>query len=159
MSTADTTTTTTSTIDAIEREVFIEAGIERVWSLVSKAGFWIGEELHFETQAAEGEVVEIHTEQYGTFPVEVTRLDAPRYAAYRWASSEPGASLTPTNATLVEFTLAERDGGVQVQVRESGFAGLPEASFRSNSEGWAQQMARLQVAATASTTVTSAGDR
>lgn len=136
--------------DAIEREIFIRAGIDHVWSLVSSAGFWVGDDLHFEAEAQEGETVTIDTAQYGRFPVWVDRLEPPRYAAYRWASAFPGADLTETNSTLVEFTLVEQDGGVMVRLRESGFATMTGApDFRNprredNVGGWAAQLDRLR---------------
>jgi uncharacterized protein YndB with AHSA1/START domain len=135
------------TRDAIEREIFIQSDIDYVWSLVSKAGFWVGDDLHFDIEAAEGDQVVIETEQYGAFPVLVERLDPPRYAAYRWASSVPGANPGAGNSTLVEFTLAERSGGVVVQLRESGFANLPddarERALADNDGGWTAQLDRL----------------
>jgi uncharacterized protein YndB with AHSA1/START domain len=137
------------TANAIEREIFIRAGIDHVWSLVSKAGFWIGDELRFDTDAAEGETATIDTEKYGSFPVQVDRLEAPRYAAYRWASAFPGAPPTSDNSTLVEFSLVEQDGGVVVRVKESGFASLSGGSearavaYDNNVAGWDQQFARL----------------
>lgn len=139
--------------DAIEREIFIEANVDHVWSLVSKAGFWIGDELHFEARAKDGETEIVETADYGSFPVRVERLDAPRYAAYRWASAFPGAELSDATSTLVEFTLTEQNGGVLVRVRESGFAKIEgTASFRDtnrtrNGAGWEMQMERLRVEA------------
>lgn len=135
--------------DVIEREIFIKAGIERVWSLVSKAGFWVGDDLHFEHSLEAGETVTIETERWGTFPVKVDTLDAPRYAAYRWASGFAGQEPTDENSTLVEFTLTEQDGGVKVHLRESGFAALAggENNYKDNSDGWTQQLAALQLAA------------
>jgi uncharacterized protein YndB with AHSA1/START domain len=131
--------------DTIEREIFIHAGIEHVWSLVSKAGFWIGDELRFDVDANEGELVVIDTAQRGRFPVQVERLEPPRYAAYRWASGFPGAVPTATNSTLVEFRLAEQEGGVMLRVKESGFAALAgaQAIRDANLAGWTMQLERL----------------
>jgi uncharacterized protein YndB with AHSA1/START domain len=138
------------TSDVIEREIVIHADIDHVWALVSRAGFWIGDDLHFDTEAAEGELVVIETEKYGRFPVRVDRLDAPRYAAYRWASAFPGANPTEGNSTLVEFTLVQQDGGVLLRLRESGFAALAgaetirDSALADNTEGWSLQLERLQ---------------
>jgi uncharacterized protein YndB with AHSA1/START domain len=138
------------TQNAIEREIFIGTDIDSVWSLVSKAGFWVGDALHFDTDASEGETVTIETEQYGRFPVQVDRLDPPRYAAYRWASGYPNAELTDTNSTLVEFTLVEHNGGVLLHLRESGFANLDGsddfrlARWTDNVGGWKLQLDRLR---------------
>lgn len=136
--------------DAIEREIFIRSGIDHVWSLISKTGFWVGDDLRFDVDAKEGETVVIDAATYGQFPVRVERLEPPRYAAYRWASGCPGADPTETNSTLVEFTLVEQDSGVLLRLKESGFAtwAAPEA-FRAaerdnNVAGWAAQLERLR---------------
>jgi uncharacterized protein YndB with AHSA1/START domain len=136
--------------DVIEREIFIRAAIERVWSLVSKTGFWVGDELHFDVDAKEGETVVIETAAYGHFPVRIDRLQPPHYAAYCWASGFPGADPTEGNSTLVEFMLVEQDGGVLLRVKESGFATLADtpafrdAKYDDNVEGWAMQLERLR---------------
>lgn len=133
------------TANTIEREIFIRAGIERVWSLVSKAGFWVGEELDFSYVVEEGGSVTVNVEE-GSFPVLVERLDAPRYAAYRWASGVAGVAPTAENSTLVEFSLTEQDGGVLLRLKESGFAEIPggAANYEDNSFGWPKQLERLQ---------------
>jgi uncharacterized protein YndB with AHSA1/START domain len=135
--------------DAIEREIFIKAGIDHVWSLVSKTGFWVGEVVHFDNTAGEGETVVIETDKYGSYPVLVSRLDAPRYAAYRWASAFPGEPPTDSNSTLVEFTLSEREDGVLLQFRESGFASVTGGikKYEDNVEGWTFQLPALQTVA------------
>lgn len=141
------------TVNTIEREIFIKAGVDHVWSLVAKTGFWVGEDLHFDLEAAEGETVVVDTDKYGSFPVRVDRLEPPRYAAYRWASAYPGAGLTEENSTLVEFTLETQDDGVMLRVKESGFATLAgEPDFRAarhadNVQGWAAQLERLRAVA------------
>lgn len=138
------------TSDVIEQEIFIQADIGRVWALVAKTGFWVGDDLHLASEAKAGETVVIDTPRYGRFPVQVERLDPPRYAAYRWASGAPGAAPTEPSSTLVEFTLVERDGGVLPRLKESGFARVAGGqAFRDdNLAGWTMQLARLrQVAA------------
>ena len=141
------------TANTIEREIFIEAGLDHVWSLVSKTGFWVGEELRFDQEAQEGQTVVLNTDQYGRFPVRVDRLEPPRYAAYRWASGYPGAEISDENSTLVEFTLETQDDGVMLRVKESGFATLAgDPDFRAarhadNVQGWAAQLERLRAVA------------
>ncbi|MGD9892826.1 MAG: SRPBCC domain-containing protein [Dehalococcoidia bacterium] len=136
--------------DAIEREIFICAGIERVWSLVSKAGFWVGDDLHFDADADEGETVVIDTAAYGRFRVRVDRLQPPHYAAYRWASGFLSVDPAEGNSTLVEFTLVEQDGGVLLRIKESGFASLAgtedfhNSRLDDNAEGWTMQIERLR---------------
>lgn len=141
------------TVNTIEREIFIEASADHVWSLVAKTGFWVGEDLHFDLDAAEGETVVVDTVKFGSFPVRVDRLEPPRYAAYRWASAYPGAGITEDNSTLVEFTIDEQDGGVMLRVKESGFATLAgtrdfrDARREENVQGWAAQLEALREAA------------
>ena len=139
--------------DIIEREIVIHASVEHVWSLVSKTGYWIGDGLRFDIEAREGETVTIEATPYGRFPVRVERLDAPRYAAYRWASVFPAAESAAGNSTLVEITLIEHDDGVLLRLTESGFAALDApvdflaAKHIDNEIGWDGQLARLQHAA------------
>ena len=130
--------------DAIEQEVFIRAGIHHLWSLVSKAGFWIGQELHFDSVAGEGESTVVDVPTYGRILVSVVRLEPPRYVAYRCALENRDAE-----STLVEFTLVERPGGVLLRLRESGFATFADAQERhdANVAGWTMQLDRLLRAA------------
>ncbi|HWV36511.1 MAG TPA: SRPBCC domain-containing protein [Thermomicrobiales bacterium] len=136
--------------DTIEREIFIEAGIDRVWSLVSKAGFWVGDEVRFEHDVPPGETVVIETVEYGHFPVRVEHFDPPHRAVYTWASGFPNTELSASNSTRVEFTLTEQDGGVLVRVCESGFSkldGTPDFRSRNladNTAGWKAQMQSLR---------------
>jgi len=140
------------TPDTIRSEIFIEAGIDHIWSLVSRTGFWIGDDLCFDHDGKEGDVVLFETARYGQFPVRVERLIPPRYAAYRWTSAFPGAMPEPGNSTLVEFTLVEQGNGVLVRVKESGFASLlasPEirtARHGDNVRGWVSQLELLRQA-------------
>jgi uncharacterized protein YndB with AHSA1/START domain len=128
--------------DSIVRDIHIDAGIDRVWSLVSKSGWWIGDEPVWTNPAVVGEVVTIVHEKYGNFDVLTETLDPPRYAAYRWASAFRDQKPVDANTTLIEFTLTERDGGVVVSVKESGFSTLPGTDdfrteqYKGNVEGW-----------------------
>ena len=149
---------TTSVQDAIEREVFIRASIDPVWSLVSKAGFWVGDDLHFDIDARAGDLVVVETEAYGHFQVRVEELTPPRYAAYRWASAFPSLPLSDANSTLVEFTLLEREHGVLLKLRESGFANViathpaMASMVDANTTGWDRQLPLL-VGATGEMTI------
>jgi uncharacterized protein YndB with AHSA1/START domain len=138
------------TPDSIEREIQINAPIDRVWSLVSKSGWWIGDELVWTFPAVVGEIVTISHEKYGNFDVLTEKLDPPRYAAYRWAAGFQDQKPTDLNTTLIEFTLAERDGGVVVKVKESGFSTLPGTDdfrmeqYKGNVEGWGIMLGLLK---------------
>jgi uncharacterized protein YndB with AHSA1/START domain len=135
--------------DTIERTIVINAPIEKVWKYVSKTGWWAGPMVRFDIEPQEGETVERDAGEYGIFPVRVEKLDPPRYAAFRWASAYPGTSLSATNSTLVEFSLMTTGAGVQLSVKESGFATLEgdhpfiAEQFAGNTEGWKMQFEAL----------------
>jgi uncharacterized protein YndB with AHSA1/START domain len=129
--------------DKIEREIHIDAGIGRVWELVSQPGWWVGEGVDDgATFADEGEYHVVTHPKHGRVPIKVETVQPQNYVAYRWASAFIGADPTDGKATRVEFWLSERDGGTQVRVVESGFASLAtsddvrESQFEGNTEGW-----------------------
>lgn len=131
--------------DRIEREILIDAPLERVWTLVAQPGFWVADEASLTgTVAREGESMVARNPEYGDFPVRVEKVEPPAYLAYRWASAFPGEGLTDGNSTLVEFTLAPEGSGTRLKVVESGFAALAGSeelrakAVRDNSGGWPQ---------------------
>ncbi len=136
--------------DTIERSIDIAAPVDRVWELVTEPGWWVPADTPVPADRTAGAVVVRESEEWGRFPVEVVELRPRTYAAFRWSPSYPGGDLTPGRTTLIEFTVTPTDGGVQVAVRESGFAQLdaPEElkaqSIESNSGGWESQLASLR---------------
>ena len=135
--------------DKIEREITIQAGLATVWDLVSEPGWWVGES-DAEPVREPGAVTVRRSEQWGTYPVRVEELRPQTYAAFRWASLFRDRDLTERNSTLVEFWLAQTDGGVRVTVVESGFEALdatPEQiaqGVTDNSGGWGEQLQGLR---------------
>ncbi|MFB9307915.1 uncharacterized protein YndB with AHSA1/START domain [Agromyces hippuratus] len=145
--------TTIGSLDRIEQQIDIDASAERVWELVSTAGWWINDDRIVEHRIEEqGSRVVVHDEKHGAFTLAVESLDAPRYAAFRWfnatpAAAEPDPERDPLVSTLVEFWIEERtDGGVVLRVAESGFEGLDRSAeerrrmFDGNTEGWAIEL-------------------
>lgn len=131
--------------DRIEREILIEAPVERVWPVVAEPGFWVADEASLTgTMAREGESMVAKNPEYGDFPVRVERVDPPTYLAYRWASAFPGDELREDNTTLVEFTLTQEGDKTRLRVVESGFAALTGSeelrsrAVEDNSGGWPQ---------------------
>jgi uncharacterized protein YndB with AHSA1/START domain len=129
--------------DKIEREIHINAGIDRVWELVSLPGWWVGEGVDDgATFTDEGEYHVVTHPKHGRVPIKVETVQPQNYLAYRWASAFIGEEPTEGRGTLVEFWLSERDGGTQVRVVESGFAALAatdevrQQQFEGNTEGW-----------------------
>lgn len=136
--------------DTIERSIDISAPLERVWELVTEPGWWVPTDEPVAAEREPGTVVVRESEKWGRFPVEVVDLRPMTYAAFRWASTFPGADLTAGATTLIEFTLAPADDGVTVSVRESGFAGLDATAeqkrqgFESNTDGWRMELDSLR---------------
>jgi uncharacterized protein YndB with AHSA1/START domain len=140
--------------DRIERSIVIQAPLDRVWDLVTEPGWWVPTDVPAVPDRAEGSVTVRTSQKYGTFPVQVVRLDPKTYAAFRWASTFPGAELTDGRATLVEFHVSDEAEGVRVTVLESGFASLdaPEEvrqeGYEGNSNGWDEELESLRQRAT-----------
>jgi uncharacterized protein YndB with AHSA1/START domain len=111
--------------DRIEREVVIQAPVERVWAVLTQAQH-VAKWFAFagvEVDLRPGGSIVMRWEEHGTFHARVERVDPPRFFSYRWALS---ADEQPRdgNSTLVEFTLSREGGATRLRVVESGFAGL-----------------------------------
>ncbi|MGI8880709.1 MAG: SRPBCC domain-containing protein [Jatrophihabitans sp.] len=136
--------------DTIERSIVIDAPLDRVWDLVTEPGWWAPSDRPQESDRTTGAVTVRESEKWGRFPVAVVRIDPQTYAAFRWASTFPGADLAEGRTTLVEFHVEPADDSVLVRVVESGFATLDapdevrRAGVESNSGGWDEELASLQ---------------
>jgi uncharacterized protein YndB with AHSA1/START domain len=136
--------------DRIEHSVRIEAPLDRVWDLVTEPGWWVPSDATAVIDRAPGAVTVRTSARYGSFPVQVVRLEPMVYAAFRWASAFAGEEPVDGKATLVEFHVAAEDDAVRVTVVESGFASLavPEDVLRKeydgNVSGWGEEMDSLR---------------
>lgn len=135
--------TTADGPDRIEREIHIDAPVDRVWSLVSEPGWWIGDgDRSGRTSTREGDVVIVDDPRYGRFPVLPVSADEPHHLAYR--SAYPGEAPVEGTSTLVEFFLSETDGGTLLRVVESGFTNLAgsahEPDVEGDARGWEMQL-------------------
>lgn len=143
--------------DKVEREITINAPIERVWELVSEPGWWISDDAgdrSGQRRWREGDLEIIEDARYGRFPVLTVASEPPRYVSFRGAMSRPGEEpmLNEGNSTLVEFWLTEQDGGTLLRVVESGFAAIAAAAGdekpfftpEENSKGWEQELGILK---------------
>ncbi|MFI1095598.1 SRPBCC domain-containing protein [Streptomyces sp. NPDC020917] len=139
--------------DRIVQDITINAGLERVWDLVTEPGWWVPTDHEVPVDRTPGHQAVRESAKYGRFPVEVVKLDPRTYAAFRWASQFPGEELAPGRTTLVEFSVEELAEGVRVTVTESGFASLdaPEdvrkQGFSANTEGWQMELGALRTRA------------
>jgi uncharacterized protein YndB with AHSA1/START domain len=139
--------------DRIEREISIDAPVERVWAVLTEPEFvgeWFCQGEPIPIDLRPGGVMRLDHGQYGKFPTVIVDVDPPRYFSYRWASAFPDVLADETNSTLVEFHLAAEGALTRLTVCESGFATLKIpagreafASFESHSQGWTEVIRNL----------------
>lgn len=147
-------------MDRIEKQVVLRASLERVWQAISDSaqfGQWFGVRIDgpfvagtsvtaaISPTTVDDEVAKLqepHTGNRSTW--QIVAVEPPRRFAYRWHPCAGEADNEEEPTTLVEFTLAETDGGVLLTIVESGFDALPVArrstAFESNTDGWAHQV-------------------
>ena len=145
-------------MDSIEREVVIDAPVNRVWQLVTEAehlGRWFGD-AGGEVDLRPGGAMELRWTEYGSSRGRIEAVEPPRLFAFRWAPfKDPGgADPTDGNSTRVEFTLSEEGQGTRLRVVESGFETLATSeeqrrkNLDGNTEGWQMELGELQEYAT-----------
>lgn len=136
--------------DSIEREVVIAAPIDRVWATITRpehVGRWFGDAGADIDLRPGGEIV-IRWADYGTGYGFVERVEPPHVFAFRGALIGH-TEVRVDNSTVVEFTLAEAEGGTRLRVVERGFRSLAvpaeEAAKQAegNVEGWRIKTAEL----------------
>jgi len=138
-------------LDAITRQIDIDAAATKVWTLVVRPGWYVNDgtvadqqDLRYETDAAGHEVGVLTHPEMGEFRFRTVELDEPRYAAFRWLGTP---SRDSAEGTLVEFWIDERDGGVTLRVKESGFSTLADdpavwlKEREGNDKGWSEELA------------------
>jgi uncharacterized protein YndB with AHSA1/START domain len=149
--------------DRIEKQVLLRASLDRVWRALSDAtefGAWFGLRVDgpFEPgrrltalitpTVIDAAVAEMQKPYEGTaFEMMIERVEPERLLSFRWTHPEqPGAAEAP--ATLVVFTLEERQDGVLLTVTESGFEQIPVERraklFTGNEQGWAIQIRLIE---------------
>jgi uncharacterized protein YndB with AHSA1/START domain len=132
--------------DTIERELVLNAPVERVWDAITDAGqvsAWFGVQAEIDLRPGGGVVFVV---QEGQFRARVVDVDPPRRFAYRWSlDKDTDVDVGPT--TLVTFTLEPWNGGTRLLLVESGFASLPEkirdGHLSQNTAGWAEELGEL----------------
>jgi uncharacterized protein YndB with AHSA1/START domain len=137
--------------DQIERVLTLPVPQARVWAaLTTPQGIsqWFSTHAEFELQV--GSKMLLHWEKEGiTAPGQVEKIDPPHEFAFRWLACGAGDTqeLTPTNSTLVSFTLKTVDGGTCLTLRETGFAALdPKQRLVARPEhesGWTMELQEL----------------
>jgi len=141
--------------DRIEKKIVLRAPRARVWRALTDAaefGTWFRVKLDggFEAGRRITGRVTYPGYEHLAFEATVETMDAERLFSLRWHpyAVDPKVDYSAEPTTLVEFHLAEADGGTLLTVVESGFdripAGRRDEAFRMNDGGWAQQMENVR---------------
>lgn len=139
--------------DAIERDVWIEAPIERVWFLVSESGplgRWFAD-AGATIDLRPGGALELRWSHGAVVRGRVEAVVPPRRLAFSWAPfrAPGGSEPRPGNSTHVEISLTPEGAGTRVTVLERGFDGLDATSAErianraGNVEGWELELREL----------------
>jgi uncharacterized protein YndB with AHSA1/START domain len=137
--------------DRIEKQIHLRAPLARVWHALTDSaefGRWFRAVLDgpFTPGAKVSARLTFPDLAHVRFDLEVVAVEPRSRFAWRWhpyaIDTSVDYSAEPT--TLVEFTLADADGGTLLSVVESGFDKLPasrrDLAFRMNDGGWAAQL-------------------
>ena len=130
-------------LDRIERSVEIHASADKVWTLITRPGWWIneGEVDDVADIRREGDLDVVTHPKWGEFRIQTVESDEPNRIVYRWHDNASGGG------TTVEFEVIERVGGVTLSVIETGFLGLDKSRedvlhhIEENSGGWETELA------------------
>jgi uncharacterized protein YndB with AHSA1/START domain len=135
---------------AVRRSIRIAAPVEKVWSAVTDPAHiskWFGTAVL--DGAGVGARGSLTFPDYGSVPLRIEAIDAPRMVAYRWgnddALGELAAEVDPEHSTVFTFTLVEVEGGTELTVVETGFETTsdPAANLESHREGWDSELDKL----------------
>ena len=134
----------------VRRTIRIAAPIEKVWSAVTEPAHiskWFGLTVLVGTGA--GASGTISFPDYGTVPLRVEAMDAPRMVSYRWGNDDALGHLAETvddgSSTVFTFTLEQVPDGTRLTVVETGFdrTSDPAANMASHAEGWVSELDKL----------------
>ena len=132
--------------DRIERTVALSRSPREVWEALTTAdglSAWFGREASIDLRP--GGAATMTFAGGMTVEMRVERVEEPAVFAYTWRL--PDLPDHDPRRTYVEFTLEPDGHGTLLRVVESGFAQLPEGSYRKafdeNTEGWASELGEL----------------
>lgn len=147
-------TTSPSTIDqsgfTVRRTIQIAAPVEAVWSAVTEPAHiskWFG--VAVLDGAGVGATGTLTFPDYGTVPLRIEAIDAPRSISYRWGNDDTLGHLAeevdPEHSTVFTFTLEAVPDGTRLTVVESGFETTsdPAANLESHRAGWNSELDKL----------------
>lgn len=135
---------------SVRRTIRIAAPIEKVWTAVTEPEHiskWFGQTVLDGTGA--GASGTITFPDYGSVPLRVEAMDAPRLVSYRWGNDDAAGKLSDSvdddRSTVFTFTLEQVSDGTQLTVVETGFdrTSDPAANMASHAEGWVVELDKL----------------
>src|SRR5262245_27886136 len=142
------------TTDRIEKYLVLKAPRARVWKALTIAqqfGEWFGAKL--DGEFVPGQTIRGKTTVRGydhlAMDMAVERIDPEHYFSYRWHpyAIDPKVDYSKEPTTLVEFRLADEEGGTALTIVESGFDRIPLSrraeAFRMNDQGWTSQAKKI----------------
>jgi len=141
--------------DRIEKKVVLPAPRSRVWRAIANAeefGEWFRVKLEgaFVQGATIRGKIAYPGYEHLTMDMQIEQIEPEQYFSYRWHpyAIDPTIDYSSEPTTLVEFRLAEADGGTLLTIVESGFDQIPLArraeAFRMNDGGWTQQAQNIE---------------
>jgi uncharacterized protein YndB with AHSA1/START domain len=141
--------------DRIEKRILLRAPKARVWRALTRAeefGAWFRVKLDGGFAAVKKVTGRVTYPGYEhlVFEVTVERMESERLFSFRWHpyAVDPEVDYSREPTTLVEFRLADAEGGTALTVVESGFDRIPpgrrDEAFRMNSGGWTIQMENIE---------------
>ena len=130
----------------VTRTVHINAHRSPVWDAITVPELiteWFGNTADVELTV--GAAGKLGWDDFGEFRIVAEEVDEPNVSAFRWAR-ETNTDPRPGNSTLVRFVLADKDGGTELTVRETGweeFEGDIDAAMKDNTGGWVSELDEL----------------
>ena len=132
--------------DRIERSVEVAHPPEKVWAALTTVeglGSWFGNSATIDLRP--GGEAQMTWTSGDKASMRIERVEEPAVFGFTWGIY--GLPDDDPRRTYVEFTLVPVGSGTRLTVIESGFAQLPEDSYRKafdgNTEGWASELSEL----------------
>jgi uncharacterized protein YndB with AHSA1/START domain len=144
-------------LDAITREIEIEASRDVVWGIVTEAQHlagWLSDEAEIDLRPGGAMLLTWHG--HGAYRARVETVQPPSVFAFRWVLRD-GEEPVQGGSTLVEMTLTPTKAGTLLKVVETGFSDLawPEherARYAGqNADGWTKELDELRAYAARAT--------
>lgn len=140
--------------DRIEKKVVLKTSKARLWRALSNPaefGTWFGARLDGPFVPGQSILGQLTIKNYDHLTIElrVERMEPEHLFSYRWHpyALDESIDYSTEPMTLVEFRLAEVEGGTELTIVESGFDKIPEhrraEAFRMNDGGWTGQVKNI----------------